>query len=147
MWMVLLKVPTLQVLHLLSLHLWKPTALSWVDGLFLCAMDMCMVLPRGVLNTLPHCSQVLEVLSVSICTVSMMFVLFGNLLLTSILLRLRLRLYASSGGFGKIALHRSLVRRTGCISFSFFFKSGTMGLYVVENITLSPSVRYLCHWV
>ena len=89
---------------------------------------------------LPHCSQVLLFLSVSMSGVSTILLLGGSLLLTSMSFRLRLRLYATSGGLGKTSLQRSLDRSTGCNCASFCFKSGTIGLYVVEKITLSSTV-------
>ena len=104
---------------------------------FLCVSDMCINFPFRLLNTLPHCSHVLVVLSISTLVESTMLLLGGSLRLTNMSFRFRLRLYASSGGCGKTFLQRSLVRRTGCSCFSLPFKSGTMGLYVVENITLS----------
>ena len=134
MWLA--KVPSLQVLHLLSPHRWNPTSVV-VLFCFLCVSDMCINFPFRVLNTLPHCSHVLLFLSISTLVESTMLLLGGSLRLTNMSFRFLLRLYASSGGCGKTFLQRSLVRRTGWNCFSLPFKSGTMGLYVVENITLS----------
>ena len=132
-----LKVPSWHVLHLLSPHLWNPICFSWFC--FLWTSDTCINLPLGVLNTLPHCSQVLLFLSVSMSGVSTMLLLGGSRRLTSMSFRLRLRLYATSGGLGKTVRQRSLDKSTGCSCFSFSFKSGMIGLYVVEKITLSSS--------
>ena len=98
---------------------------------------MCINFPFGVLNTLPHCSQVLVFLSMCMSGVSTMLMLGGSLRLTNMSFRFRLRLYATSGGLGKTVRQRSLDNNTGCNCFNFSFKSGTIGLYVVENITLS----------
>ena len=130
------KVPSWQVLHLLSPHRWN-TAFVVLLVYFLCVSDICINFPFRVLNTLPHCSHVLLFLSISTLVELTMLLLGGSLRLTNMSFRFRLRLNASSGGCGKTFLQRSLVRRTGCNCFSLFFKSGTIGLYVVENITLS----------
>ena len=149
MLMWLEKVPSWHVLHLLSPQRWNPTSLFLLLSFcFLWVSDTCISFPLGVLNTLPHSSHVLLLLSMSMSGVSTMLLLGGSLRLTNMSFRLRLRLYASSGGLGKTLLQRSFDRSTGCKSLSFFFKSGTMGLYVVENITLSsrfePSTTFGC---
>ena len=78
MLMVSPNVPTLHVLQRLSPHLWKPFCVLLVCCV-LCAKDTWIALPRAVLNTRPHCSQVFVFLSVSMFSgVGMMLVLSGN---------------------------------------------------------------------
>ena len=131
----LVNVPSLHVLHLLSPHLWNPGGVLRLLHL-LWVRETCICFPRGVSNTLPHSSQVVLFLSKLVLVSSMMLLLNGSLLDTSMSFRLRLRLYATRGGLGKIDLHRSLDKSAGWRSLNLRFKSGTTGLYVVENITL-----------
>ena len=131
------KYPLLQVWHLLSLHFEKPGFLSSVSTL-LCFRVMWISFPFPLQKERPHISQMFEFVSMVVMEpVLAISVVGGNRRLTRRSFRLRLRLYATMGGWGKIFLHRSLACNTGCKSDNFSLIFGNLGLYVKENITRS----------